>query len=76
VQDGDHGAPNFIVVSFSKSWADLDEEPDPSFWKMVETPAASGSHHAMRKSLGDVIQDQSSHVDSCSADLTYLPAGK
>jgi len=76
VQDGGQGAPNFIVVSFSKSWADLGDAPSPSLWKMVESTYGKQDTDAMRKSLNDAIQDQSSHVDSYSADLTYPTPGK
>jgi hypothetical protein len=76
VQDGDQGAPDFIVVVFSKSWADLGAEPDPSLWKMVENTYGKSDADTMRKSLNDVVQDESSHVDSYNADLTYQLAGK
>ncbi|MGA8277778.1 MAG: hypothetical protein WB784_06250 [Rhodanobacteraceae bacterium] len=75
VQYGDAGAPDYIVVSAGKNWADLGAEPDPSFWKMVEGVYGKAEAAALRKSLNDAIKDSSSHVDSYNADLSYI-AGK
>jgi hypothetical protein len=76
VKDGGQGSPDFIVVSFSKSWADLGEDANPSLWKMVENVYGKPDAAALRKSLNDAVQEVSSHVDSYSAELTYQPAGK
>ncbi|OOG56842.1 hypothetical protein [Rhodanobacter sp. C03] len=76
VKDGDQGAPDFMVVSFSRSWADFGEDANPTLWKMVENTYGKEDAAALRKSLNDAIQDVSSHVDSYSADLTYQPSGK
>lgn len=76
VVDGGQGAPDFIVVSYAKSWADFGEDADASVWKMVEDAYGKQEAATLRKSLNDAIQEVSSHVDSYSADLTYHAAGK
>ncbi len=76
VQDGGQDAPDFILVSFSRSWADFGDESIPSVWKMVENAYGKKDADALRKSVNDTIKDVSSHVDSYSAELTYLPSGK
>ena len=76
VREGDESAPDFILVIPAKSWADLGAEPDPSVWKMVENVYGKESGQAIRKSINDAVQNVSAHVDSYSADLTYMAAGK
>lgn len=76
VKDGGQGSPDFIVVSYSKSWADFGEDANPPLWKMVENNYGKQDTAALRKSLNDAIQDVSSHVDSYSVDLTYQPSHK
>lgn len=76
VREGDENAPDFILVIPAKSWADLGKEPDPSVWKMVENVYGKDSGQAIRKSINDVVQSESAHVDSYSADLTYAAAAK
>jgi hypothetical protein len=75
VREGDDGSPDFVLVSPAKSWADLGKDPDPNIWKMVENVYGKESAQAIRKSVNEVIQSESSHVDSYSADLTYKAAG-
>lgn len=76
VRDADEGAPDFILVIPAKSWAQLGREPDPSVWKMVENVYGKESGQALRKSVNNVIQSTSAHVDSYSADLTYTAGSK
>lgn len=76
VREGDEDAPDFILVIPAKSWADLGKDPDPSVWKMVESVYGKENGQAIRKSINDVLQHVSAHVDSYSADLTYTAAGK
>ncbi|MFC5525929.1 hypothetical protein ACFPPA_09265 [Rhodanobacter ginsengisoli] len=76
VMDADHGAPDFILSIYSKTWADFGKEPNQPLWKMVEGVYGKDSAAAMRKSVNGAIQEVWSHVDSRSADLTYTPAGK
>lgn len=74
IRGGDQGAPDYILASPYKSWADLGAEPDPPLWKMLENVYGKQDAAALRKSLNDAIQDESSHVDSYNADLTYPAA--
>jgi hypothetical protein len=76
IREGDDGAPDFVLVSPAKSWADLGKDPDPDVWKMVENVYGKEAGQAIRKSVNDVIANVSSHVDSYSADLTYTATGK
>jgi hypothetical protein len=76
MREGGEDAPDFILVSPAKSWADLGNDPDPTLWKMVENVYGKESGQAIRKSVNDAIQSVSSHVDSYNADLTYTSAGK
>jgi hypothetical protein len=75
VMDGDRGAPDYILVSYSTSWADFGKKGDKPLWTMVEGAYGKAAAAAMRKSLNGAIQAVSSHVDSRSADLTYTPSG-
>jgi hypothetical protein len=43
---------------------------------MVENVYGKESGQALRKSVNDVIQSMSAHVDSYSADLTYTAGSK
>ncbi|RCS28573.1 hypothetical protein DEO45_16190 [Rhodanobacter denitrificans] len=76
VQDAGDGAPDFIVVLPAKSWADLGAEANPDLWKMVESVYGKSDADAMRKSLNAVTTQQSSHVDSYNAELSYIASGK
>jgi hypothetical protein len=76
VQEGDEGSPDFILVIPANSWAEVGKDPDPSVWKMVENVYGKESGQAIRKSVNDAVQSQSSHVDSYSAELTYMAAGQ
>ncbi|GLQ91108.1 hypothetical protein [Dyella acidisoli] len=76
VREGDEGAPDFILVIPAKSWADIGKEPDPSVWKMIENVYGKEAGQAIRKSINDVLQNVSAHVDSYSADLTYTATDK
>jgi hypothetical protein len=73
VREGGQDAPDFIVVSPSNSWADLEKEDSPPMWTMVENVYGKEAAQAMRKALNDAIVDQSSHVDRYDVDLTYVP---
>jgi hypothetical protein len=76
VMAGGGDAPDFILVLPSKSWAELGQEPDPTVWGMVENVYGKDEAQSMRKSLNDAIVEQSSHVDSYNAELTYQASGK
>jgi hypothetical protein len=70
---GAEGAPDFILVSPAKSWADLGEGENPTLWKMVESVYGKDDAQALRKSINEAIAEASSHADSYNADLTYTP---
>jgi len=74
VRGGDKGAPDYILVGSYKNWADYGAGPDPGVWKMVEGVSGKAEADAMRKAIGDAIADASSHVNSYSAELSYVPA--
>jgi hypothetical protein len=76
VIDAGDGAPDFILISPSKTWAELGKDPNPDVWKMVEGVYGKAEAVAIRKAINDAIKDVSSHVDSYSADLTYTASGK
>jgi hypothetical protein len=68
------GAPDYVLLSPHKSWADYGAGANPSVWKMLEAADGKADADAVRKSLDEVIKKVSSHVDSYDADLTYTPA--
>lgn len=70
------GAPDYILVSPDKSWAEVGEEANPPLWKMIESVYGKSDAATMRKTLNDVIKDESAHVDSYNAELTYTASGK
>lgn len=74
VREGGADAPDFMVVSYSTNWADLGAEADPTMWKMVESAEGKDAAADLRKALGGVIEDESSHVDSVDEELTYTPS--
>jgi len=74
--DAGDGAPDFILVSQSKSWAELGADPNPDVWKMIEGVYGKADAAAIRKGINDAIKDVSSHVDSYSAELTYTASGQ
>lgn len=76
VKDGGSGAPDFIVTSYSSSWADFGKQDNPTLWKMVEGVYGKADAASIRKSLNAAIQEVSSHIDSRSADLTYTPSSR
>lgn len=76
VREGAGDAPDFILVIPAKSWAEIGKEPDPSVWKMVENVYGKDSGQAIRKSVNDAVQNESEHVDSYSAELTYMASGQ
>lgn len=76
VIDGGDGAPDFLLVSPAKNWADLGKELDPTLWKMLENVYGKADADALRKTLRDAIQESPSHVDSYNAELSYRPSGK
>ncbi|MEO5829643.1 MAG: hypothetical protein ABIQ36_03650 [Rhodanobacter sp.] len=73
---GGAGAPDFLLVSPSKNWAELGTEMDPTVWKMLEGVYGKAEADAIRKTIRDSVQDSSSHVDSYNAELSYKAAGK
>jgi hypothetical protein len=76
VRAGAEGSPDFVVLWPAKSWGEVGNETNPTLWKMVEAAYGKDDAAALRKSLTDVVQESSSHVDSYNADLTYKPTGK
>ncbi len=74
VRGGGKDSPDYILVSPYKTWAEYGAGPDPSVWKMVEGVYGKQDTDALRKSIGDAIQDASAHVDNYSAELTYTAA--
>lgn len=76
VIDSGDDAPDYILVSPSKDWADFGTEPDPAFWKMVADVRGEVQAKALRKALDDAIKHVSAHVDRYNAELTYRPSGK
>ena len=76
VREADEGAPDFILVIPANSWAEVGKDPDPSVWKMVENVYGKEIGQAIRKSVNDAMQNQSTHVDSYSAELTYMAASQ
>ncbi len=72
-QGGDEGAPDYIAVFPSKSWAEYGAWANASLWKMVEGVYGKAEADAMRKSINDVIAKSSDHIDSYDADLSYIP---
>lgn len=76
VRDGGPDTPDFLVLIPSKSWEEVGKEPDTPLWTMVENVYGKEEALSMRKSLNEVVDEQSSHVDAFSADLTYKAAGK
>jgi len=75
VVDGGEDAPDYVLVSPSKSWADFGMEPNPSFWKMVSNVYGEDQAKALRKTVNDAVRHTSSHVDSYNAGLSYKPSG-
>jgi hypothetical protein len=76
IRDGGDDAPDFVLVSPAKSWAELEKDADPSVWQMVEKVYGKEAGKAIRKSVNDALQSVTSHVDSYSEGLTYKPSGK
>lgn len=76
IMGGGEGAPDFVVVLPSKSWAEVGKEPDTPLWAVMENVYGKDDAQAMRKSLADATQATSSHYDSFNADLTYKASGK
>ena len=76
VLDAGQGSADFVVLLPAKTWADLGKDPDTPLWTMMENAYGKADAQAMRKSLNDTIQEQSSHIDSYSAELTYKASSK
>ncbi|WP_445146586.1 hypothetical protein [Dyella sp. Tek66A03] len=76
VREGAEGSPDFIVLWPAKNWGEVGNETNPTLWKMMEGVYGKDDTAALRKSLNDVVQESSSHVDRYNADLTYKPASK
>lgn len=74
VKDGGPAAPDFMVVTYSTSWAEFGTDANPTMMKMVEGVYGKDGAEGIWKALGDSIEDQSSHVDSLDEELTYRPA--
>lgn len=75
IQAGDEGAPDYVIVMPSKSWADYGAGLDASFWKMVEGVYGKADADALRASINGAIDKASEHIDSYNAELSY-DAGK
>ncbi|WP_233840128.1 hypothetical protein [Dyella sp. 2HG41-7] len=76
VIDAGDGAPDFILISTSKSWAEFGADPDPDVWKMIEGVYGKTEATAIRKAINDDIKEVTAHVDSYNADLTYTAPEK
>jgi hypothetical protein len=76
VVDSGDDAPDYILVSPSKDWADFGSEPDPGFWKMVANVYGEAQAKSLRKAMNDSLKHVSAHVDRYNAELTYMPSGK
>ncbi|MBN8948243.1 MAG: hypothetical protein ACTHOA_11880 [Rhodanobacter sp.] len=74
VIDGGADAPDFMVVSYAPSWAELGADADPSLWKMVEGVYGKDATTDLRKTLSEVTEMNASHIDRRDAELTYTPA--
>jgi hypothetical protein len=70
------GGPDFVVVLPAKSWADIGKEPETPLWQMVENVYGKADAQAMRSSLNNAVQEQTSHIDSYSAELSYKAGNK
>lgn len=73
LQAGDEGAPDYLVVSPSKNWADFGAGVDAPMWKMVEGVYGKADTDALLNSLNEAIEKSSEHIDSYNADLGYIP---
>jgi hypothetical protein len=73
---GDKGVADYIILSPYKNWAEYGAGSDPSVWTMLEGVYGKSDADALRKSINDALEDVSSHVDSYSADLTYIASRK
>ena len=73
VQDAGPDSPDFVLVWPAQDWADFGKEIDPPLWKMLEDVYGKKKAGELRKTLGEVIVNSSSHVDHYNADLTYTP---
>jgi hypothetical protein len=71
VRGADKDAPDYILVSPYKSFADYGAGPNPAVWKMLESADGKQEADAVHKAINDAIKDASSHVDSYSEELTY-----
>ena len=72
--DGGGDAPDFMVVTYSSSWAELGADANPSLWKMVEGVYGKDATTDLRKTLSEVTEMNASHIDRRDAELTYTPA--
>lgn len=76
VRAGDKDAPDYVLVSPYKNWADYGAGPNPGVWKMLENADGKQEADAIRKAIDGAIKDASSHIDSYSDELSYHPAKK
>lgn len=74
VLDGGADAPDFMVATYSASWAQLGADASPSLWKMVETANGKEAAAAIRKAIDESIEQSSSHIDRQDAELSYIPS--
>ncbi|MDA3914163.1 MAG: hypothetical protein PF446_08290, partial [Oleiagrimonas sp.] len=72
---GGEGAPDYLVVSYAGSWAELGQKSDPPMWDMVAKVYGKKQANQMRAQIGETILNQSSHLDSYSKDMSYIPSG-
>lgn len=75
-RDAGGESPDFLVLIPSKSWEEVGKDPETPLWTMMENVYGKADAQAMRKSLNDAVQEQSAHVDSYNAELTYKASGK
>lgn len=76
VRYGGQGASSYIVYYYSKNWADAGAETKPSMWKVVENAYGKTGSEAIRARLDDALQSSEVHIDTYSADMSYIPAGR
>ena len=73
LQGAGDDAPDYVLVSPNKNWAEYGTEANPTFWKMVEGVYGKAEADALRKSINDATAKMSEHVDSYNPDLSYIP---
>lgn len=75
IRYGGKGAPQFMVVHYTKNWAQFGETPNPALWKMVETTYGKAQAQGLRDKLNAALENQDSHIDMYSEEMSYIPEG-